>query len=101
MSVIRDFRARLTFDSAYDAYRMPELIGLTVAQADYEWTHRFGLRSTVTANPYNAKHNRGEVVTETWEGFTGALTVNIVNPDVTPVVANFTGKSTRTIFVSP
>ena len=54
-------------------YRVPDLVGLTVAQATYEWTHRLGRRDVRWDNPYNATYGSGQTRTETWEGFTGGV----------------------------
>lgn len=70
-------------------YRMPELVGLSIAQAIYEWAHRYGVRSTTSANPFNAEHNRQVTTTETWEGFTGPVTANVVNPAPGDLVASY------------
>jgi hypothetical protein len=65
--IIRDFR------SGSD-YIVPDLIGLTIEQAGYEWTHRYGVRVVTDSRPHNADY-RGQQHDITWQGFSGAVTV--------------------------
>lgn len=79
--VIRDFRSGT-------GYRCPTLIGLTIEGARHEWTHRYGVRVVTDTYPYNVDY-RGQQHEVTWQGFTGAVATNVVNPSPADVVSGF------------
>ena len=74
----------------HGGYICPHVAGMTIDQAEWEWTHRYGVREVTFSNPYNVQYNRGGGIVETWEGFTGAITSDVANPDGSEIVASFT-----------
>ncbi len=80
--VIRDFRSGT-------GYLVPDLIGLTVDEATYEWTHRYGVRVNTLGRPHNSDY-RDVASVVTWEGFSGAVTTDLLNPGGSETVVGFT-----------
>src|SRR5437588_9259394 len=79
---IRDFRVG-------SDYLVPDLVGLTVAQARDEWSHRYGYRVNTVGRPDNADY-RAVTSVITWAGFTGAVDVGGVLNAEAELVASFT-----------
>jgi hypothetical protein len=67
MSEWRDFHA-------VGGYRVPELRGLTVAEATDQWTYRYGGSVTQDDLTWTTVHVRTHTLSVTPEGFTGGVT---------------------------
>lgn len=73
-----------------DEYDVPQLYGLTVAQARYEWTHRRRVRVLGRKDRMsNTRYYETVGASDDWLGFTGAIT-----PGDAPDDAIVTGYST-------
>lgn len=73
-------RGHKAHDNGTIVYRVPRLVGLTLAQAEYEWTHRFRTSGWSGGDLSNVEYGTSQsLVLGEWEGFSGEISANVVN----------------------